>query len=83
MLPSFEERTLLVLDKCYNPKKLKEGDSITFQDRNSITNHRIIWINHKDKTLQTKGDNNNANDFKITFDKIYAKNIGVLNILNG
>lgn len=71
MQPNFNIGDAVVIDKNYDPEKLKVGDVIAYEDNdNKIIIHRIVKIN-SDKTFITKGDNNNvADSFYVHKEKI-------------
>lgn len=84
MLPYYNNETISLIDTCFPAEKLKIGDVILFYydwDMTTTLHHRIIDINYKKKLIKTKGDNLEDEDNFISFDQVFGKEIGVLNIL--
>ena len=71
MMPNYNIGDAVIIDKNFDPDKLKVGDVIAYENAdNIIIIHRIVKIN-SDKSFITKGDNNNvADSFYVNKDKI-------------
>ena len=62
-----DDYVFVKLDK----NNIKEGDIITFKNKDAIITHRIVKI--EKNTITTKGDNNNDNDEPIKRKQIIGK----------
>jgi signal peptidase I len=86
MEPFLEKEVLIIFDYCFREEDLKVGDMVSYSEDHTDFNvhHRIVQINHEDRWIRTKGDNNITNeqmDDITSFDFINARSIGFLNIL--
>lgn len=62
----------IVLVKKIEPRNLKEGDIISFEQKGETITHRIVEI--QDKEIYTKGDNNNSLDIEpVNFNSVKGK----------
>lgn len=80
MVPTLDSNTLVIIEKITFFETLKIGDIIVYKvdDPNSIIYnelilHRIYSIDNQNKTLFTKGDNNDLCDPEIKFSQIYGR----------
>ena len=84
MKPFFECESLEIIDTCFPKDKLEIGDIIMYHaewDVGFNLIHRIIDIDYDKKWVRTQGDNNEEPDDFVSFNRIYGKIIGVLNVL--
>lgn len=87
MKPYWDDKQLTIIDTCYPVEDLKIGDVVIYYgELDSTTNphHRIVDIDYEKRWIQTQGDNPKTNptpDDFVSFDRIYGKDIGVLNVL--
>ena len=84
MQPYYNDEAIIIVDTCFSPKNLEVGDVILFYfdwNQTSKLHHRIIDIDYQKELILTQGDNLDNFDEFITFNQIYGKEIGVLNIL--
>ena len=73
MYPSYPIGTMILVSPT-DFSQLNVGDVITFMaDKNTAVTHRIYTIDTQNKTLVTKGDNNNTSDKSINADSIVGK----------
>ena len=63
MSPQYPVDTLVVVQKI-EPEKIQVGDVITYvlNEDGILVTHRVVDINHTDRTFITKGDANNTED---------------------
>lgn len=80
MIPTLDSNTLVIIEKITFFETLKTGDIIVYKvdDPNSIIYnelilHRIYFIDNENKTLITKGDNNDLCDPEVKFSQIYGR----------
>lgn len=80
MVPTLDSNTLVIIEKITFFETLKIGDIIVYKvdDPNSIIYnelilHRIYFIDNENKTLITKGDNNDLCDPEVKFSQIYGR----------
>lgn len=84
MKPYYDNESIIIIDTCFAPENLEVGDIVLYYvdwDMATKLHHRIIDINYDKKWIKTKGDALEDEDNFVGFDKIYGKEIGVLNIL--
>ena len=85
MKPYYNNETIIFVDTCFPVEKLEVGDVILFYfdwNMTSKLHHRIVEIDYKKRLIKTQGDNLEGTDNFISFDRVYGKEIGVLNILD-
>jgi hypothetical protein len=86
MKPFISNKTLILIDKCFNKSNLMVGDIVAIKPDfvdNFVIGHRIIDIDHNKEWVKTQGDNpitNSIPDDYTSFDNIYGKIIGYLNL---
>ncbi len=70
MKPTINPGDLIFVRKV-NVDKIKEGDIITFNNEDIVATHRAIKVD--DKTITTKGDSNNVEDYPIDKKEVIGK----------
>ena len=80
MLPILDENSNGIRIVPENPKQIKIGDIITFEQDSELIIHRVIDIGNDEQGIYfiTKGDNNNITDGKIRFKDVRYVTIGIL-----
>ena len=70
MKPAINPGDLIFVRKV-NVDEIKEGDIITFNNEDIVATHRAIKVD--DKTITTKGDSNNVEDYPIDKKEVIGK----------